>query len=71
MNNLPIHYNYQALDKHLTEDSDPVELGDQLDEIMQALASHAASDESYHIKLEDHYHVLRTMRNIFWKLERS
>lgn len=63
------HYNYQILDKLLTDDSDPVELGNQLDEIMEALATHATHDGGYHIKLEEHYYILRTLREIFWNLK--
>lgn len=63
------HYNYQALDKLLTDDSDPVELGNQLDETMNALVSHATHDRYYQTKLEEHYYILRTLRDIFWKLK--
>jgi hypothetical protein len=66
-----IHYDYQALDRLLTDDSDPVELGNQLDEIMEALAVHAAQDGGYHTQLEGHYYVLRVLRNIFWKLREA
>lgn len=63
------HYNYQALDKLLTDDSDPVELGNQLDETMNALVSHATHQGGYHTRLEEHYYILRTLRDIFWKLK--
>lgn len=69
MCNQRTHYNYQALDKLLTESSNPLELGDQLDEIMNALVSQVAHD--HRENLEEHYHVLRTLRNILWKLSEA
>jgi hypothetical protein len=62
-------YNYGALDKLLTEVSTPLELGNQLDEIMHELVSHASNDHGCYIRLEEHYAVLRIMRDIFWRLE--
>lgn len=69
MNHGQTYYDYRVLDRLLTDDSDPLELGDQLDEIMEALAAHATRDGGYHARLEEHYYVLRVMRDIFWKLE--
>lgn len=63
------HYDYQVLDRLVTDDGTPEELGNHLDEIMQALAAHASQDGGYHTRLEEHYFILRTLRDIFWRLE--
>lgn len=65
------HYNYHALDKFLTDDSNFQELGNQLDDIMNGLVSHATHERYYQSRLEGHYYILRTLRDIFWKLKEA
>lgn len=62
------YYDYQALDHLLTDCTDPGQVGNQLDQIMEALTVHASRDGGYHTELEEHYFTLRTLRDIFWKL---
>jgi len=69
MNHGQTYYDYKALDRLVTDDGTPEELGDHLDDILQALAAHASQDVGYHARLEEHYFILRTLRDIFWKLE--
>lgn len=61
-------YNYQKLDQLLTEYLDPQAVGNQLDEIMNELLSCAKCDDS---SLEGRYFILRTLRDLFWKLKQS
>lgn len=69
---IPSPYDLSPLDKLLQEDIDPVELGNQLDEIMTDLVSLVSRDDHYPFdQLEWRYHLLRTLRNFFWKIEKS
>lgn len=66
------HYNYQSLDKLLTKDFDPQQLGDQMDEIMNDLVCYAKYDDDYSgDQLEWRYYILRTLRDLFWKLPKA
>lgn len=65
----PYHYNYQALDKFLRTDSDPKELGDQLDQLMADLVNVSRNEDDYGKALSDHHFTLRRLRNIFWCLQ--
>lgn len=68
----PYHYNYQALDKLLKEDYDAKEIGNQIDDIMSELVSHASKDDDYRERQEDHHYLLKRLRDIFWwKLPRD
>ena len=62
------HHNYQAIDKLLQEHYDAREIGNQLDEIMSVLVSHGGQDTDYRERQEDHYHLLKRLRDIFWWL---
>ncbi|CAN5501067.1 hypothetical protein BH10BAC4_BH10BAC4_17150 [soil metagenome] len=64
----PYHYNYQALDRLLTHDYDPKELGNQLDEIMSDLVLYAGKEETYHERLAERHNILR---DILWKLPKA
>jgi len=64
--NHPTLYNYHLLDRLLIEVYDPKELGNELDEIMNELV-HLSNGEE---RLTYHHLVLRTLRDIFWKLEK-
>ena len=66
--NLPNHYNYQRLDHYLTKDTNPEEIGNQLDEIMGDLVLYAGKEEAYHQLLTERHNILR---DIFWKLEKQ
>jgi len=69
--NAPYHYNYQALDRLLKHDYDPKEIGNQLDEIMGDLVRYASKEENYSELLPNRHTILRELRDIFWKLEKS
>jgi hypothetical protein len=72
MDNQPTtHYNYQRLDHYLTKDTDPTELGNELDEIMGDLVNYAGKEEAYRELLPSRHAILRELRDIFWKLEKS
>jgi hypothetical protein len=60
------HYNYQALDKFLSNDFDPKELGNQLDELMADLVHLAKHEDDFGTSLSDHHFTLRKLRDIFW-----
>jgi len=60
------HYHYQALDDLLVELYDPKEIGNRLDEIMNALTVYASRDEDYREVQEDHHTILKMLRDIFW-----
>ena len=66
----PTRYHYQALDRLLSNDHDPQEVGNTLDEIMHELVTYANQVEDYREKQESHYYMLRILRDIFWKLEK-
>jgi hypothetical protein len=59
-------YNYQSLDRLLIEVYDPKELGNELDEIMSELVYLSDGEERHTY----HHLILRTLRDIFWKLEK-
>ena len=63
-------YNYQSID-HFVQDHDPEEIGNQLDEIMSDLVSHAGKEESYSQVLPERHTMLKELRDIFWKLKQS
>lgn len=64
--NEPYRYNYQALDKLLSENCDPKELGNQLDEIMSDLVYLARDEDDFGRSLTYHHYTLRQLRDIFW-----
>jgi hypothetical protein len=64
--NEPYRYNYQALDKLLSENYDPKELGNQLDEIMSDLVYLARDEDDFGRSLTYHHYTLRQLRDIFW-----
>lgn len=64
--NEPYHFDYQALDRLLTNDYDPQELGNKLDEIMTELVSYARRNEDYRELQEDRHYVLKLLRDILW-----
>lgn len=64
--NPPYTFNYQALDKLLTEDYDPKELGNKFDEMMSELVSHGSLDENYRESQAEHHYILKVLRDIFW-----
>jgi hypothetical protein len=65
------HYNYQRLDNFLSKDTDPKEIGNQLDEIMGDLVNYAGKEEIYSGLLPNRHTILRELRDIFWKLEKN
>jgi len=65
------HYNYERLDNHLTKDTDPQEVGNQLDEIMGDLVNYAGKEEIYSTLLPNRHTILRELRDIFWNLKKS
>ena len=62
----PYRFDYQALDKLLSEDYDPKELGNKLDEIMTELVCHASRNEGYQESQEEHHYILKELRDTFW-----
>ena len=64
-------YNYQPLDTLLTDLYDPQEIGNQLDEIMSDLVSHAGKEETYSQVLPVRHNLLKELRDLFWKLKQS
>jgi hypothetical protein len=58
------HYNYQSLDEFLRTDSDPKELGDQLDQLMADLVNVSRHEDDYGKALSDHHFTLRRLREI-------
>jgi hypothetical protein len=63
--------NYQPLDQLLTEYLDAQSLGNELDAIMNDLVCYAGCDKDYSSHdLECRYHILRLLRDLFWKLEK-
>jgi len=69
--NTPYHYDYQKLDHYLSKDSDPKELGNQLDEIMGDLVNYTGKEEAYREILPSRHTILRELRDIFWNLKKS
>jgi hypothetical protein len=67
----PYHYNYQRLDNFLSKDTDPEEIGNELDEIMGDLVIYAGKEESYSTLLPNRHTILRELRDIFWSLKKS
>lgn len=64
--NEPYRYNYRALDKFLSSNFDPKELGDQLDELMADLVNVSRNEDDFGNQLSDHHFTLRKLRDIFW-----
>jgi len=71
MSSKKVNHNYQALDALLTDLYDAQEIGNQLDEIMSDLVSHAGKEETYSQVLPMRHSILRELRDIFWKLKQS
>ena len=67
----PYHYNYQRLDNFLSKDTDPQEIGNELDEIMGDLVNYTGKEESYSELLPNRHNTLRELRDIFWNLKKS
>jgi hypothetical protein len=65
------HFNYQALDKFLSREYGPKELGNQLDELMADLVNLASEEDNFGKALNEHHYVLRELRNIFWNLNKK
>jgi hypothetical protein len=66
----PARYNYKELDELLKNTLTPESLGDHMDEIMNDLVMYAGRDDDYPgEQLEWRFYILRSLRNIFWKLE--
>jgi hypothetical protein len=65
------HYNYERLDKHLSTDTEPQEIGNQLDEIMGDLVNYTGKEEAYREILPNRHNTLRELRDIFWTLKKS
>ena len=64
-------YNYQELDELLKNALTPESLGNHLDEIMNDLVTYAVRTDAYSgEQFEWRYYILRTLRDIFWKLEK-
>jgi hypothetical protein len=69
--NQPYHYNYQRLDNFLNKDTDPKEIGNELDEIMGDLVNYAGKEEGYSELLPNRHNTLRELRDIFWSIKKS
>jgi succinate dehydrogenase/fumarate reductase flavoprotein subunit len=69
--NQPYHYNYQRLDNFLNKDTDPKEIGNELDEIMGDLVNYSGKEEGYRELLPNRHTILRELRDIFWSLKKS
>lgn len=64
-------YDFESLDRMLTQECDPKQVGDELDEIMTDLVYLARDEEDFGKRLQEHHHRLRELRDIFWNLKRS
>jgi len=64
------HYDYQPLDEFFTKGDDPKSVGTQLDEIMADLVYLARNEDDFGKSLTYHHFILRSLRDIFWKLEK-
>lgn len=71
MENEPYRFNYGALDKFLSTNFDPKELGNQLDELMSDLVHVSRNEDDFGNALSEHHYILRNLRDIFWALEKS
>lgn len=67
----PNHYNYQPLDEFFAKGDDPKAVGNQLDEIMADIVYLARDEDDFGRALTYHHYILRSLRDIFWKLEKQ
>jgi hypothetical protein len=67
---LSYHYDYSRLDKFLQSHYDPKTVAYELDETMSDLVDHTALDETYGQVLPERYYILKSLRDIFCKLEK-
>jgi hypothetical protein len=65
------HFDYSRLDRFLSKDYDPSELGRQLDETMSDLVNYAGKEDSYCQTLPARHYILRELRDIFLTLKKS
>ena len=59
-----------SLDEFFAKGDDPKSVGNQLDEIMADLVYLARDEDDFGRSLTYHHYILRTLRDIFWKLEK-
>jgi hypothetical protein len=70
MSDKSYHYNYILLDSFLTQDYDPQSVACQLDETMSELVEFGSTDQTYSGILPQRHFFLRSLRNVFLKMEK-
>jgi hypothetical protein len=61
-------YNLGRLERWLRY-SNPIKVGDELDEIMTDLVAYSGWNDDYYKFLENRFYIIRQLRDMFWELE--
>jgi hypothetical protein len=67
----PPHYDFENMNRLLTRDYDPQEIGNELDETLCDLVHYAGKQEDYVQELPDRYFLIKKLRDIFWEMNKS